>query len=388
MHVKSYRDRNLQVIFGVTLMSVLGVALIAPAFPRMAEVLGVSKVKIGFLITAFTLPGVFLAPVLGVLSDHYGRKKLTVASLLLFGLAGGACGFARDFNTLIVLRVIQGVGGAGLASLATTLIGDLYEGPERAEAMGYNASALSIGTSSYPLIGGALASIAWFYPFYIFFASIPVGLIVLLFLDNPEPKHRPEMGSYLKKAIESVSNIKAAGAFGAGIFTFILLYGGYLTYFPIYFADTYYNDPKVIGLILSAMSITTAFVSSQTGRISNRFSNTFAIKIAFSFYGVGLVLVPVMTSPLLLIIPAMLFGVGQGLNIPALMTLVAGLAPMEQRGAVMSINATMLRIGQTLGPAAGGLVFLYIGINGVFYAFGALAITASILAIGFGFVKS
>lgn len=385
--MKSYKDKNLQVIFGVTLMAVIGVALIAPAFPVMAEVLGVSKAKIGLLITAFTLPGVFLAPIIGVLSDHYGRKKLTTASLLLFGFAGGACALVRDFNTLVLLRVIQGVGGAGLSSLATTLIGDLYEGPDRAEAMGYNASALSIGTSSYPLIGGALASIAWYYPFYLFFASIPVGLIVLLYLDNPEPKHELEMKSYFKKAMASMLNKKTAGAFGAGIFTFILLYGGYLTYFPIYFADTFYNDPKVIGILLSTMSITTVIVSSQTGRISNHISNTLAIKLAFLFYGIGLVLIPVMPSPLLLIIPTLFFGAGMGLNIPALMTLVAGLAPMEQRGVVMSINATMLRVGQTLGPAVGALAFLYLGINAVFYTFGAFAITASILAIGYGFVK-
>ncbi|MFQ5887591.1 MAG: MFS transporter [Candidatus Hydrothermarchaeales archaeon] len=385
--MKPYMHRNLQIIFGITLMAVIGVALIAPAFPRMVGVFGVSKASIGLLIAAFTLPGVFLAPVIGVLADHYGRKKVLVPSLILFGLAGGACALTRDFGTLVLLRVFQGMGASGLSSLATTLIGDLYEGRERAEAMGYNASVLSIGTASYPAIGGFLASIAWYYPFYIFFIAIPVGLVVLIFLENPEPKHRPEMRGYLKDALEKVLNLKAAGAFAAGVLTFIVLYGAFVTFFPILFAEEFYDDPKVIGLLMAAMSITTAAVSSQAGRISNKISSATAIKIAFLFYGFALLIFPLVDTIWQFLIPILIFGIGHGLNIPALMTLVAGLAPMEQRGAVMSINATMLRIGQTIGPPIAGLAFLTFGISGVFYLIGVLAIGSSILASGIAMLR-
>ncbi|MFQ5815756.1 MAG: MFS transporter [Candidatus Hydrothermarchaeaceae archaeon] len=384
--MKLYKHKNLQVVFGVTLMAVIGVALIAPAFPRMAEVLGVSKASIGLLITAFTLPGVFLATTVGVLSDRYGRKKVLIPSLLLFGLAGGACAFTRDFKVLVLLRVFQGIGASGLASLGTTLIGDIYEGRERADAMGYNASVLSMGTASYPFIGGVLASIAWYYPFYVFFIAIPIGLIVLLYLENPEPEHRPEMRGYLKGALKSVLNLKAAGAFGAGVLTFIFLYGAYLTYFPILLAEAFHAGPFIIGVLLSAMSITTAIVSSQSGRISSRISQATAIKIAFLLYGLALLILPLMDRLWLFLLPAMIFGTAMGLNIPALMTLVAGLAPTEQRGAVMSINATMLRIGQTLGPPVAGLAFLYLGIKGVFYSIGILAVASSMGAIAVGYV--
>jgi MFS family permease len=366
-------------------MAVIGVALIAPVFPKMAEVFDVSKARIGLLITAFTLPGVFLAPIVGVLSDHYGRKKVLVPSLILFGLAGGAIALTRDFNQILILRVIQGIGASGLGSLATTLIGDLYTGPEMAEVMGYNASVLSVGTTSYPLIGGALASLAWYYPFYIFFAAIPIGLIVLLYLENPEPTIRPEMRGYLKNALNSVMNLKAAGVFGAGVLTFILLYGAYLTYFPFLVDESFTKDPKIIGALIAVMSVTTAVVSSQAGRISQRLQQATAVKMAFLLYGAALIMIPLVNNIWLFLLPALFFGAGQGLNIPAIMTIVAELAPLEQRGAVMSINATMLRIGQTVGPAVAGLVFLYAGISWVFYSLGILAIASSILAGVFGF---
>ena len=95
---KVYRDRNIQIIFGVTLMAVMGVSSIAPVFPRLVQELGVTTGQIGLLITFFTLPGIFLAPVLGLLADRFGRKRVLGPSLFLFALAGAACAFTNDFS--------------------------------------------------------------------------------------------------------------------------------------------------------------------------------------------------------------------------------------------------------------------------------------------------
>ena len=75
MEQKLYHNKNLQVIFSITLVAVLGVASITPAFPKMERELNVSAQDIGLLITVFTLPGVILTPIFGVLADRFGRKK-------------------------------------------------------------------------------------------------------------------------------------------------------------------------------------------------------------------------------------------------------------------------------------------------------------------------
>lgn len=85
-----------------------------------------------------------------MLADRYGRKKILVPSLMLFGIAGGACMFTRDYHILLICRFFQGTGAASLGALNVTVIGDLYSGKERTTAMGYNASVLSIGTATYP----------------------------------------------------------------------------------------------------------------------------------------------------------------------------------------------------------------------------------------------
>lgn len=104
----------------------MGVASITPAFPRIEQELHISEQQVGYLITIFTLPGIFLTPVLGVVADRHGRKKILVPSLLLFGVAGFLCFFMRDYHMLLLFRLLQGIGAASIGSLNVTLIGDFF----------------------------------------------------------------------------------------------------------------------------------------------------------------------------------------------------------------------------------------------------------------------
>jgi MFS family permease len=363
-----YLDLNLQLIFGVTLSAVMGVSSITPTFPAMARELGIPVHSVGLLITVFTLPGIFLAPVLGVLADLWGRKRILVPALMLFGIAGGACGFVRDFNFLLILRFLQGVGAASLASLNVTIIGDLYSGNDIAAAMGYNATVLNIGTASYPAIGGILATLGWFYPFFLPFIAIPMGFLVLFSLKNPEPKNRQDFKVYLGNAWKGIKSRQILILFLTSIVTFIILYGPYLTYLPILLGHSFQASSFTIGIIMSMMSLTTAVCSSQLGRLSKRYSHKTLLRTAFIFYALALTSIPFIHSLWLLPLPIIIFGMGHGMTYPNIQTLLAALAPSENRGAFMSINGMVLRLGQTLGPVLMGIVLLGWGIQGVFYA--------------------
>ena len=376
-----HRDRNLLIIFGVTLLAVMAVSSIAPALPAIVRDLGISKLQVGLLITAFTLPGVVLSPFLGVLADRFGRKRILVPSIFLFGVAGAACALTRDFNVLLVLRVFQGMGGAALGALNVTIIGDLYSGSRRTAAMGLNASVLSIGTASYPLIGGALASLGWYYPFYLPLAAIPMGLIVLTALRNPEPRNIEGFKDYLRGTWGYLKNLKVAALFAAGVLTFIILYGAILTYFALLLDESFHVSAFTIGLVMSVMALTTAIVSSQLGRMVRWFSEATLIKAAFAIYALALALIPLMPSLWFLLIPVIIFGIAMGMNMPSIQTLVAGLAPMEYRAAFMSINATMLRLGQTVGPPLVGLFYVYGGSDAAFYTVAGMALMVPVTAI-------
>ena len=375
------RNRNLQIIFAVTLLVVMGVSPIAPAFPAIVRDLGISKLEVAWLITAFTLPGMLLAPFMGILADRYGRKRILVPSIFLFGIAGTCCALTRDFNLLLGLRVLQGIGAAAMGTLNATVIGDLFSGRRLAAAMGLNSSVLNIGTASYPVIGGALATLAWFYPFYLSLAAIPVGLVVMKWLRNPEPRSAESLREYLAGAWKHFRNMRLAALFAAGVLTFILLYGAYLTYFAILLDESFNASEFTIGLVMSLSALTTAAVSSQLGRLVSRFRETTLIKAGFVIYGLSLLLIPLMPGLWFMLIPMVLFGVAQGINFPSVMALVAGMAPMEYRAAFMSINNTMLRLGQTVGPPLVGLFYVYGGPSAAFYICAGLAFAAPLVAV-------
>ncbi|MCF8233985.1 MAG: MFS transporter [Bacteroidales bacterium] len=375
-----YLNRNLQVIFAITLVAVMGVASVTPAFPKIKEYFQLNAQQVGYLIMYFTIPGIFLAPFLGMFADRFGRKTIIVPSLFLFALAGFACGLSRNFDLLILFRFLQGTGAAALGSLNLTLIGDLYEGRQRSTAMGYNASVLSIGTASYPAIGGGLAMLGWYYPFFLPLLALPVGFFVLFYLKNPEPRNKQNFREYLKKTYTYLQQRRVLGLMLLNILTFIILYGSFLTYVPLALADKVNAEAWQIGIVLSFASIATAVTSSQLGRLSSTHGDKSMLISAYVLYIITLIIIPLLDHIWLFLIPSAIYGIGQGLNFPTIQSMLAGSAPIEVRAAFLSVNGMVLRGGQTLGPWLIGLVYVAFGMSWAFFA-GAIFAVLMILVV-------
>ncbi|MFC1550757.1 MFS transporter [Candidatus Neomarinimicrobiota bacterium] len=376
---KLYLETNLQIIFCVTLMAILGVSSITPAFPKIIENFNILPQNVGLLITCFTLPGIFLTPILGIFADRYGRKKILIPSLIVFGIAGSLCAFVRDFNSLLILRIIQGIGAASLGFLNITILGDLYSGKERTTAMGYNVSVLSIGTATFPIIGGILATFGWYFPFFLPVLAIPIGLVSLLLLNNHEQKSRVLFKEYLFNAWIIVKNRKVVGLFIASIIGFIILYGSLLTFLPLLIGKGFNGSSVIIGLIMATMSITTAIISSNLGNLIRRFSEESLLRSSFVFYAIALLMIPKVPNLWMLAVAIIFYGIGHGLNIPTIQTLLAELSSTEERGVIMSLNGMVLRIGQTLGPIVMGIIFVAWGLESTFYMGSILALIMFII---------
>jgi ACDE family multidrug resistance protein len=373
---KVYRDLNLQIVFGVTLMVVLGVSSIAPAFPKIAKALSLSHNEIELLVSVFTLPGVFLTPVFGFFADRFGRKRILIPALFLFGLAGGLAFFCKSLHLLLLLRFIQGVGAASLGSINLTIIGDLYSGKDRIAAMGYNSSALSIGTASYPAIGGALAVLGWNYPFLLAFLAIPVGLLVMFRLKNPEPKNTQDIAAYFRDVLNIIKRRRVFGLFIAGMVTFIILYGAFITYFPLLMESSFGSSAFIIGIFMSTFAVSNGITAYQLEKLSRRYSELFLIKAGFILYVIVLLIIPFAPNIWILLLPTLLSGVANGINIPSILSLLAESAPINNRAVFMSINGMILRLGQTIGPLFIGLFY---DLGGMEFAFVAASVFVLIM---------
>lgn len=368
-------------------MGVMGVSSITPAFPDIIRHFSISPQQVGLLITFFTIPGIFLTPVLGVLADRFGRKRILIPSLFLFAVGGVGCALIDNFHLLLIFRLIQGMGAASLGSLNSTLIGDIYSGPDRVKAMGLNASVLSIGTASYPAIGGILAHIHWNLPFFLPSLAIPVGIAVLCCLKNPEPQRKTLLKDYLYNAFRFIRKKEAIVLFTGSLATFIILYGSYLTFFPLLLKGKFQLDARLIGFTMSVSSLTTALAASRLDVLRKRMSSKQIIILAYSLYGISMVILVFSPSYWVTVAGIVFFGMGHGTNFPIIQVLLTHMAPLEYRAAFMSMNGMVLRIGQSLGPLITGLAFSLAGLYGAFMT-GTFVAAAMILIFAWTFPES
>ena len=375
-------QRNLLIVFSITLVGVMGTSSISPALPSVVRAFGVTMEQSGWLIAGFAMPGIILSPPVGMLADRYGRKKVLVPSLLLFAAAGHACAYANGFETLLALRILQGVGAASLGALNATLIGDLYEGNERAAAMGYNGGLISVAAAAYPLVGGTLALAGWRYPFILPLLAVPSALAIAFWLKNPEPHNSGGFVAYLQNVTSGVRQRQVAAVYFVGFAGFTMLYGAMLTFLPFLLEQKFATSSAVIGLVFGASAIASAGGSMFLGRLARRIRPKFILLVGVTAMAAGLATIPSGGAVWMITLSSALFGAGHGLAISMSQVVLANATTAETRGAVMALNGMMFRLAQTLGPlgmavvlAAGGLNWVYWG--GATFGVIALAILAT-----------
>lgn len=370
-------NRNVQIVLLTTLASVVAVSGVTPAFPRIVRALGISQQQVGLLVTAFTVPGIFLTPFLGALADRVGRKAVLVPSLSVFAAAGTACAFVRGpFEALLALRVAQGVGGAPIVALCVTILSDLFEaGPRRTAALGYNSAALNLGTAAYPALGGGLAAVAWYWPFALAAAAFPVGLLVLFALDNREPSDEETRSVYsLREVLWQDGEV--AGLLAAIAVLFVLLFGSYLTYLPELLEETFQPGAQVIGLVVSCASASTALTATQVERLARYVSKERLVAVSFAVASAALAMLPHLPRLWMVPLGAALFGTGPGVATTAIIALLTERVPAPFRATVLAANSTAIRVGQTAGPLLTGAIIGGLSTASVFYVGAGLGVAA------------
>jgi MFS family permease len=165
--------------------------------------------------------------------------------------------------------------------------------------------------------------------------------------------------------------------------TFIVLYGSYLTYFPLLMATRFGSSSLVIGLVMSATSFATVLTTMKIGWFVHTFRERDLMVAGFVCYALAMALFPLIPSLWGFLLPTLVYGFGTGINAPSSQSILMSLAPENSRAGFLSVNSTVLRIGQSLGPLIMGTIITFWGMDGVFYtgAVLSLAMMAATLAI-------
>jgi len=368
-----FKDLNFRIILAIVVMAVMGGSIIGPVLPSMIEPLGVSKARIGWVLSIYTLFALIFTPILGMAADRFGRKKILVPSTLLFGAAGTCIAFVNNFVLVLILRGLQGICVAGMMNLAVTLIGDIYEGRQRAKAMGYRTSAQNFINSVMPFAAGALAALSWFYPFFIYTLALPVGIYILIRLDYKEDNNYTGFKNYLKAATNVIKHHKTVWVFFCNFMLFVLLYC-IVVYLPMVITERLKLSTVYTGLAITVAAGTAGIFSSQTGRLKGIIKDQYLVIAGFIMAGTALYFISFTSSLLQVFLCLILWGLGYSLIMPTITTAATEQAPVHLRAGVMSVFSMMLYLGQTASPPLFGLILKNSSLSGVFIAAGAAAL--------------
>ncbi len=165
-----------------TIMAALDTSIVNVALPFMRGNLGASVEEITWVTTGYILYNVIVMPIIGMLSDIFGRKRFYMLSVVFFTLASALCGLAWDLPSMVFFRVLQGLGGGALIPVSQAVLRETFPPEEQGMAMGIYGLGVVMGPAFGPTMGGWLTdNFSWPWIFYI---NVPVGLLNLFLVQR------------------------------------------------------------------------------------------------------------------------------------------------------------------------------------------------------------
>lgn len=363
-------------------LTVMSGATISPSLPAMGEYFADLDnaeylVKLALTITAF-----FIAiggPFAGILTDRLGRKPLLIGSTLLFACAGSAGYFLTSMWAIIISRALLGIAVAGTMTGVTTIIGDYYQGQQRAKFMGLQGAAMSMGGVIFICIGGVVAEIDWRLPFLIYLVALAFMLLNAVALREPQIEkleHTNNWGSgrpnFPQAPKEIIGTIFAISLFYNMAFLLIPVQ------LPFYLKDLVDASPAASGMAIGGSTLAGAVASSQYGAFKQKLDYGTIVIIALLFSAIGLFIIGYGESYRVVLCGLILTGMGFGLILPNLSFWLLTITPPPLRGRAMGGLTTSQFIGQFLSPIIAQPVANLIGLGDTYLLTGILLLQAAV----------
>jgi len=364
-------DKNLWILVFVCVINSMGFGIIVPVLYPYGKQFGLTGETLGVLIASFSIAQFFATPVLGSLSDKWGRKPLLVISL-----AGTCISFllfaeARSILMLFAARILDGLTGGNI-SVAQAMISDTSTPQNRAKKFGILGSAFGFGFVIGPAIGGLLNQIGKQAPFFFAAGIALVGTLCALFLlkeTNPSDKASRVNNQSNFKFKTLLTTLKRATV-GTAIFTGFLLTMAQFTMivgFQTFSVDILKITPTQIGIFYAGFGICGIVMQLLVPVFTKLIPKRSVILLLSTILCFAAMFLAGLTSvfvPFALCI--CVYGLFNGLRNPMLNAIIADNISQSEQGKILGINQSYASIGQTLGPLTAGLVTV-ISVHSIFF---------------------
>ncbi|WP_408006373.1 MFS transporter [Pseudalkalibacillus sp. A8] len=347
----------------IPLMMTLGNSMFIPVLPVIEREINISAFQSSLIITIYSIIAIILIPIAGYLSDHFGRKKIIIPSLILVGIGGIVCGWAsisadNPYPWILFGRFIQGAGAAGAFPVVIPTVGDLFKNEEEVSAgLGLIETSNTFGKVLSPILGAALAIWVWYIPFWSvpLFSAIAV-ILMLLFVKAPTEESEPQPFNAFVKTIKQSFKKNGHWLYGVfmigGINMFVVF--GFLIYLSSSLEIKYEIAGVLKGVYLAIPLLALCVASYLTGKMIGKDKRIMdrLIFIGNLVSTIALFLLLFTNSLLMIILFLSVSGLGIGISLPCLDALITEGSEKEERGTITSFYSSMRFIGVAAGPPA------------------------------------
>jgi DHA1 family tetracycline resistance protein-like MFS transporter len=367
-----------------------GFGLILPLLPFWAQHLGANPAGVGLILTIYALAQFIFTPVLGTLSDRYGRKPIIVGSLLIEAFSFALSGLAGSLVILLIARFIGGLGASNIGS-AQAVVADVTPPEGRARGMGMIGAAIGLGFVVGPAIGGLLAPIGPSVPFIVAMAvAIVNALLVISFLpETHKEQGAAKMGSSTKPG---------RGLLPAGLgkllrnpaitrlivinLLFTMAFTAMEAVYPLFSQHTFGWTAKENGYIFTYVGLIVVLMQGGlVGQLVKRFGERKLLIAGLVTLAAGLALLPWSTSLALMLVALGILSTGNGAVTPTTSALLSLASPREAQGETLGLAQGVAGLGRVIGPLVAGSIYALIGPGAPFLAGSVLVLLAMLIAL-------
>ncbi len=350
-------NKALVVILAAVTLDAVGIGLIFPILPKLLrEVAHIAEVAplYGLMLALYSAMTFLFSPILGVLSDRYGRRPV-----LLVSLAGAAVdylimAFAPDLWMLVIGRAIAGITSANMA-VATAYITDISAEEERAQRFGYFHAMFGLGFIIGPVLGGVLGDI-WIRAPFLAAAFLNAANFALAYFLLPESRPGDAGTRFELKNLNPFRPLGWALSFATllpmiAIFVILNFVGTmYGTVWALFGEDAFAWNGLMIGLSLGAYGIFHALAQAfLTGPAAKRLGEKGAVMTGMAFEVTALVITGFATQGWILFALGPLFALG-GIGMPALQSLITQQVDADNQGKLQGVLASLVSLAAVFGP--------------------------------------
>ena len=378
-------------IFFTLVLDVTGLGLIIPVLPKLISQLINGSISDaakwgGYLTASYAVMQFLFAPVLGGLSDKYGRRPILLFSLFGFGLDYLFLSFAPTIGWLFVGRALAGITGASFTT-ATAYIADISTDENRAQNFGMVGAAFGIGFIIGPVIGGLLGSMGPRIPFMV---AAGLSLINCLYgyFVLPESLSKENRRAFdIKRAnpLGSLKRLKKYPALGGLIIVFFLIYiasHAVQSNWGFFGIEKLHWDEKMIGISLGVVGLLIGIVQGVLIRFINpKIGNEKSIYYGLLLYAAGLLLFAFASQTWMMFVILIPYCLG-GICGPALQSVISGSVPPNEQGELQGALTSLISLTSIFGPMLmTGLFSYFTGPNTPFHFSGISFALASFLML-------